>query len=151
MSTSSAAGGETTISPEQYRELLEGLGLENINLVECHAEINHDILWGEASQMTPVRVGLEQGVVRWEQKDDTLTFWHGYQLRGKVKRKQVLRVEAIYLVRYTTKQPVSAEFVHIFQQSTLILTTYPYFRELVDSTTRRMGIPPITLPMILLQ
>ncbi|GBC96717.1 hypothetical protein HRbin16_02526 [bacterium HR16] len=151
MSTSSASRGETAISPEQYREMLEGLRLENINLAEYHAEIDHNILRGEASQMTPIRLGMEQGVVRWEQKDDTLTFWHSYQLRGRVKRKQVLRIGAVYLVRYTTKQPVSADFAHIFQQSTLILTTYPYFRELVDSTMRRMGVPPVTLPMVLVQ
>ncbi len=151
MNTSSAARGETSISPEQYREMLQGLALESINLVESHAEIDEHLSQGKMSQSAPVRLSIDQKVIRWEQNGEVLTFWHTYRLKGKVKQKQILRVEATFLVRYSTKQLVSADFVHIFQQSTLILTTYPYFRELVDSTMRRMGVPPVTLPMVLVQ
>lgn len=148
MTASAPVETEALISPEQYREILEGLSLESINLVECHAEIDHGLLQEESSSASPVRVGMDQEIARWEQKGDVLLFYHRYRLRGRARRKHVLRIEAAYLVRYKTEQPVSAEFVQVFQQSTLILTTYPYFRELVDSTTRRMGVPPITLPMV---
>lgn len=149
MSTSPPTG--TPLAPEQYRKILEGLSLESIHLAQCIAEIDHHLFQAESLQNTPLRVGVHQEVTRWEQQGDVLTFWHTYQLKGKLKRKQALRIEAVYLIRYRTQQPVSEEFVHIFQQSTLILTTYPYFRELVDSTMRRMGVPPLTLPMVLVR
>lgn len=151
MNTSSAARGEIAISPEQYREILEGLSLESINLVECHAEIDDSLAQGGLSSATPIRVGIDQEVIRWEQKGDSVAFWHRYSLKARRQRKQMLRIEAVYLIRYKAKHPVSAEFADVFQRSTLILTTHPYFRELVDSAMRRMGIPPITLPMVLVQ
>lgn len=151
MSASSSTPVETSISPEQYREILQGLTLDSINLAQCVAEIDHDLFQSATLQNAPLRVGMHQELTRWEQEGDVLTFWHNYQLKGRLKRKQALRIEAVYLIRYRTQQRVTAEFVHIFQQSTLILTTYPYFRELVDSTMRRMGVPPITLPMVLVR
>ncbi len=142
---------ETTISPEQYRAILEGLNLESINLAELHADVDHELWQSNALGNTTIRLVFHQEVVRWEQVDNVLTFIHNYQLTGKVKRKHVLQIEAVYRVRYVTTQAVSPDFVRIFQQSTLVLTTYPYFRELVDSTTRRMGVPPVTLPMVLVR
>lgn len=149
MTTSSLLTEEVSISPEQYRQILEGLQLESIHLAECHATIEHDLLQEGLPPPALVHLGLHHQVVRWEQKGSTVAFWHSYSLKGRLKRKQVLRVEAVFLVRYQTNLPLSDEFVRIFQQSTLVLTTYPYFRELVDSATRRMGIPPITLPMVI--
>lgn len=151
MTTSMSPVDGASISPEQYRQTLEGLQLESIHLTECHATVDHDLLQGEPSSDRLVHVSLQQQLVRWMQSDNTVAFWHSYRLIGKLKRKQVLRVEAVYVVRYQASVPLSDEFVRIFQQSTLVLTTYPYFRELVDSTMRRMGIPPITLPMIVVQ
>ncbi|MCS7310236.1 MAG: hypothetical protein NZ741_08460 [Armatimonadetes bacterium] len=151
MSTLHTVRTEASLSPEEYRQILEGLSIESIHLAECHVQVDHELMHTELPADAPIHVGMQEQVVRWEQKDGTLLFWHSYHLRGRRKRKQVLRIEAVYLVRYKTKQPVPAGFVHIFQRSTLLLTTYPYFRELVDSTMRRMGIPPITLPMVLVR
>lgn len=60
MAVSSPVETEALISPEQYREILEGLSLEGINLLECHAEIDHNLLQEESSSASPVRVGMDQ-------------------------------------------------------------------------------------------
>ncbi len=141
----------TSLSPERYREMLKGLMLQSINLVEHHAVLESSLVLSKSSESTPVRVELHQELVSWEQSDGLLAFSVQYRIEGKVKRKKMIGIRAVYIVRYQSEQPVTPDFVRIFQQSTLVMVTYPYFRELVDTTTRRMGTPPLTLPMLMLQ
>jgi hypothetical protein len=81
---------------------------------------------------------------------DNIVIEHSYILSskhsgGKIK---MLEIEATFKLELISKQPFTDEFFEIYKDSSLMLNTWPFFREFVNSITSRMDIPPLTLPFI---
>jgi preprotein translocase subunit SecB len=64
------------------------------------------------------------------------------------KKKEFLKIESEYVVSLHSQEKLSQEFWDIYKQTSLPLIVYPYFREFVQTTTSRMNIPPLTLPIL---
>lgn len=67
--------------------------------------------------------------------------------REKPKAPLVVSITCELVARYRTSVEVTPELFEVFRNSTLILNTWPYLREFVQSCTVRAGLPPLVLPL----
>ncbi len=57
-------------------------------------------------------------------------------------------IEVSYLMDFQVGGPIDDEVFEIFAQSTVLVDSWPYFRELVQNTLIRMGLAPVIIPPI---
>jgi len=67
--------------------------------------------------------------------------------RSKGSRKAFLRIKCEYDLVYESAERLPQEFFEMYSKTSLPLNVWPYFREFVQSTSTRMGLPPITMPL----
>lgn len=62
---------------------------------------------------------------------------------------ELVRLKAGFLLRYhlPAKHDLSPEHLEAFAQVNGAYNAWPYWRELVQSTFARMGLPPVTIPV----
>jgi preprotein translocase subunit SecB len=130
------------ISSEKYREILDGLELKNILMSNLKASIKHELF----SEGLTVSIKDSSS---YENKEDEVIIRNTYRLTAKNKeRKIALKIEATYILVFETKEIITDNFFEVYEKISLPLNVWPFFRELVNSTTARMNIPPITLPLL---
>ena len=130
------------MSPEKYREMLDGIELHSISLKTIKASVAYENL---SERMD---VFLEDEAF-YENDEDGFYVENKYILVAKnKKRKNVLKIECIYLLHFSALEEITDDFFEIYKEISLPLNVWPFFRELVNSITLRMNIPPITLPLL---
>jgi hypothetical protein len=65
------------------------------------------------------------------------------------KARELVRLKAGFALRYhlPAKHDLSPEHLEAFAQVNGAYNAWPYWRELVQSTLARMGLPPVTIPV----
>ena len=60
-----------------------------------------------------------------------------------------LSIRAVFLAEYTLRsmEGITPEHLSVFAQRNSVFNVWPYWREFVQSTLARMGIPPISIPV----
>lgn len=73
----------------------------------------------------------------------------GRKSNGK-KAVPVVQVECVFEVDYTLREGFSITPRHVkaFKDGNAIFNVWPYFREYLQSTLQRMGLPPLTAPFL---
>ncbi|MDN8688491.1 protein-export chaperone SecB, partial [Staphylococcus aureus] len=61
--------------------------------------------------------------------------------------KELAIIEADYMAEYKLKKVISDEAVDAFCLKNTGHNVWPYWRELVSTTTQRLGLPNLTLPL----
>lgn len=71
-------------------------------------------------------------------------------ISAKGADNEVISIAATYVLKYQIDEnlEVNDEFINKFVETSVSLTIWPYFRELVNSTVSKMGLPPLILPLI---
>ena len=130
------------ISPEEYRKILDGIDLKNILLSELKATIKHELL------SEGMKIGIKENT-HYAYEDNELIVTNKYVLTAKNNDKKiVLKIEGIFIVVFESEYEITDDFFEIYKDISLPLNVWPFFRELVNSTTSRMNIPPFTLPLL---
>jgi len=130
------------ISPEEYRKILDGLELKNILMSDLKASVKHELLSEGLS------VSIKDSAF-YENKDDEVIVKNTYRLTARNKEKKTpLKIEATFILVFTTKHEITDDFFEVYKNISLPLNVWPFFREFVNTTTARMNIPPITLPLL---
>jgi len=130
------------ISPEKYREILEGIELQSISLKTIKATIAHENLSDK------MNISFKDEAF-YTYEEDGFLVENKYILTAKNnQRKNVLKIECIYLLYFTSVEEITDDFFEIYKEISLPLNVWPFFRELVNSVTSRMNIPPLTLPLL---
>lgn len=62
---------------------------------------------------------------------------------------EVLSIESVHFARFESKIPLSKTDAGRFAKAEARLILWPFLREFVASTTGRMGVPALTLPLVL--
>lgn len=58
-------------------------------------------------------------------------------------------IESSHHLSYTLQNDaITADEIRAFAQVNAVMNAWPYWREFVQSTTSRLGLPPLTLPLI---
>ncbi len=130
------------ISPKKYRSILDGLELKNILISELKASVKHELL----SEGLTISI---KDFAEYENRDGEVLVKTTYRLMARNAEKKIaLKMEATFIVIFSSKNEISDEFFDVYKNISLPLNIWPFFREFVNATTARMNIPPITLPLL---
>jgi hypothetical protein len=134
----------TALTPQEYRQSLSQVDLNEIFLEECSAKLRRDLI----SQS--MEISIKDKTTCSRQEDNHLAVEHRYELTTGPGRKKdcALKVLCVYRLEYTSEAPLSDEFLEVFRSHNVPLNTWPYFREFVQNMTQRMNLPPLTLPLM---
>lgn len=74
---------------------------------------------------------------------------HRYDLTIKQgeSEKVYVKISCMFVTDYRSEKKMTDELFDIFKKVNLPLNTWPYFREFVQSSTVRIGLPPLVLPV----
>ncbi len=132
------------ISPEAYREILKNIRLDTIYLIDITAKFNEEYISNSLNLNIKEKYSFEQN-------DSILKVYYTYNLTAKDDEleKSAMNIKAKYVVKYNIvkETTITKEFMDIFSDLTISLLLWTYFRELVNNTVYRMGMPPLILPM----
>jgi hypothetical protein len=132
------------ISPEDYRNILEALELDTLFLSELNTKFKEDFI----SQALKLDIAEKYSFV---QENNILKIAYGYKLTAKDESlpDPAVSLLAKYTVRYQINKDVqiTIEFMKVFSDLTLGMLLWTYFRELVNNSVYRMGLPPLVLPL----
>jgi len=132
------------ITPEEYRNILEALELDTLYLSELNTKFKEDFI------SSNLRLGIEEKNT-FVQEDSTLKVFYSFKLTAsdEAKTEPAIYIFVKYTVRYKILKEIliTKEFIKVFSDITIGMLLWTYFRELVNNTTYRMGMPPLVLPL----
>lgn len=138
------------IPPQEYRELVKNVELLGLSL--------HKGGFYLSRELTQQLVGsLSDAKIKFNDTADLKADGEQYEILNSWKlevlldgvSKEILSIEANYLVNFHSATLLPQEFWDIFNRTSLHFIVYPYFREYVQNITSRMNIPPLTMPILL--
>lgn len=137
-----------TISPDEYKKQLKNINLSQILVAESKSKFDY---LGKnvflSSEFDP-QFNLDHKT-DYRLKDNSCIINSKWSLEISDKSdKEYLNIEAEYVVFISSKKKLSHDFWDIYKSTSIPLIVYPYFREFVQTTSYRMNIPPLTLPII---
>ena len=129
------------LSNDEYSNLLEKIEIEDIVLIELEAKrypsnIENGMSFG---------VRHEPEFIKTEGNDFDII--DSYTITAKSGKKNIFRIRIKWLLNFTSEVEVNEEFFNIYAERSLILNTYPYVREIVQSITSKMDVPPLVMPL----
>jgi hypothetical protein len=133
------------LSPEEYRKILTGINLIEISMKESKTFVNKDV-----KSATDLAISIKDESHFEQDKDGIINISQQYELdaRKPKSKSRYIQISLTFLVRMNSKEPFTEDFFSIYKEVSLHLNTWPFFREFVHSTTSRMNIPPMTLPLL---
>jgi len=132
---------ETKMEPKEYNKLLKHINISNVILKEIKSTL-HKFSIDEKAKLE-----FEESAHVVELTDDIANIEISYSLKAIAKRRRIFVINAKYIVVFGSDRPIPKEFFDIYNEISLPLQTFPYFRELVNSTISKMGLPPLILPL----
>ncbi len=132
---------ENKISPKKYNEYLKHVDIADIYLKDFKSTLSTRIFEGKANLQFKEKINL----VSYLEKCAIIE--NSYLIKAKTGKKNIFKIEATYTVVFTTEKELPKEFFEIYNTHSLPLQTFPYLRELVNSTISKMGLPPLILPL----
>lgn len=131
------------ISPKEYKKFIQGLELKDLKVVYTKASVKE-------SFTPPASVKLKMTPSYKLLKDNRVKVIHEYKLEcvRKGRKNPGFVVEVRYIVLYSSKSPMTKELFKIFSESSLLLHTWPYFRQYVHQMTFLMNLPPLILDTV---
>ncbi len=140
-----SANTPSALSPAEYGQFIEGLELLEVRLVRLNVE-------ARSFPIKPAGTRLEVAdEASYTPVDGGFEVFHRYLLlatNAQPSSEPVGRIEAEFGLRFTSVQPIGQPYFEIFRDVNLPVNTWPYWRELVQAMTARMGWPPVTLPLL---
>jgi hypothetical protein len=132
------------LTPEEYRKILDGIDIVTISLIESSAKIDLNEALDPKKEIK-INDSMEHDVL-----NNFINIYKTYSLKANSNntKKSFLIIKAKFKVVLSSKNEVNEEFIKIYSDISLDLNTWPYFREFVNNTSARMGILPLTLPLL---
>ena len=130
------------VTPQEYAEFIKQIELREIRLQRLEVE-NH---WGS---IAPERIEIAiDDDATYETTDSGFLVTHAYNAEAMGSGRIAFELEAIFKLDFLSDSPLTPEVFGIFSEANLPLNTWPYLRELVATSTGRMGWQPVTLPAL---
>lgn len=131
------------ISPEEYREFVQGIELKHVYLSAAKVkrvrmpDIDVPLRYGHSIDKKKYSK-LEEGF--------SASFTFQVALFEEDVEEPFGEIDVTFTAEYTTEQPMTKRIFEIFGDLNLPLNVFPYIREYVHTTTNRMGFPTLILP-----
>jgi len=141
------------LSPEQYSEILQILRLKDVFLIESNFKMNDsDHLRGM------VKLNIEDKYSIFD-TDGCAVFYASFKLTGQCQNKEgsssdeeeLFTIKGKFRIEYSKidNKAIPKDFLKIFQDVSLSIMMWPYYRELIQNFVARASMPPVTLPLLM--
>ncbi len=123
-----------------FNEFIQNLHLKDLRVLELSSKRKEDFL-------LPAKVNITRKAKFENIGKSEIKMYITYSLSAtqKGKKEPGLTITVVYLVTYKTKMEITDEYFSEFSESSLVIETWPYFRNLVHETTMQMGLPSLVL------
>ena len=132
------------LTPEQYQEILVKLTLQEIRLISSNMKFI------EEDNENALELIIDEKLTH-QDSGDIVNFFSSFSLiaSGKSNKKEVILIDCVYKAVYSksTDVKISKDFVEIFENTSLGIILWPYFREHIHTNISKMNMPPLVLPM----
>jgi hypothetical protein len=137
---------KTPMSPEIYFGHLKTIHLNSINLLDCSAMC-------KLSDADRVKLVLEiDNQSTFDRREERYAFLRmKHSLLGRVGKATVVKFRAQYEIVLESHTEIPDDFFEIYADVNLSMQTIPFFREWVATTSARMAIRPIIIPLFVTQ
>jgi hypothetical protein len=136
---------------QKKKELLESYNkfVNQINIIDLRivsAKIDN-----LGCETLPDAHSISHKVTSWYENNENKSSFNAFQrynlsIVNKETRKKVVKLLVSFCVTYSSKIPMSDEYMSIFENTSLQLNTWPYFREFTHNSLSRMGLPSVVAP-----
>lgn len=134
---------------EEYKRILDKIELSEIVVGHCKVIAKRGKLKGE------IRIDLTANskLVKDKRSHNVANIFHRYELRLKPEKAKThaVSISIEYILSFSNAEGVTEEFFEIYRENSLVLNTWPYFREFVANMCYRIGIPLLTIPLFKVQ
>ncbi len=133
---------------ERFNKFNTNLALTNIRTKKINASFDDEKL--DVSPETQ-KIYIDKNAYYQVLGDNFVRVFQDYSLKiaNKTNADDVfVSIEVSYLMDFETGGPIDDEVFEIFAQSTVLVDSWPYFRELVQNVLIRMGLAPVIIPPI---
>jgi hypothetical protein len=133
------------IRPEEYKKFIDKLSLVRIELIET--EFKRDEVFE-----FPAKVSTKENskFKLLDEKQGLYTVLNRHQLiaTSKGKEKPGLKIDVTFRFTYQNSIPFTDEIFKIFSRQSLVVHSWPYFRQFVQDLAARAGLPPLVLDVV---
>ena len=130
------------MTPQEYSTILDDIELQSLYLKKLDSFISHD-------QISEGMSIVIKDNSTFSNTDEGFNVESRYTLNAKNQQKKiVIKIDCIYGIIFKSSKNITDSFFEIYKDMSLPLNVWPFFREMVNSITSRMNIPPLTLPLI---
>jgi len=132
------------MAPSDYRNFLRQVDLEEISLDCCSVKTNRNNLGNN------LKVEVQHKANYTIEEDNSAVITSSYDLTATMAKKKdfAIKVTCAFRVILSSEQPLTDDFMKIYNEINVDKNTWPYYREFVQNMIIRAGFPPLTLPLI---
>ena len=130
------------MTPQEYRTILDEIELQSLYLKKLDSYILHD-------QISEGMSIVIKDNSTYSNTEEGFVVESRYTLNAKNQQKKiVLKIDCVFGIIFNSSKDITDSFFEIYKDLSLPLNVWPFFREMVNSITSRMNIPPLTLPLL---
>jgi len=136
---------ENEANVEKFNKFSENLALTGISLNKMDAKYNDDMPATENEKQVFIDKKAFYQVI----DSNHFKVYQDFALAIADKDDKdnvALQVNSTFVLSFESEMKIDDEIFEILAQTTVLITAWPYFRELVQSATTRMGVPPVVIP-----
>jgi len=128
---------------EKYKKFIEGLQLKSIRLRNIEAKLRYP------NFSRSMRVDSDI-ITEYQKEGNVLNADVTMRLSFKdVKTRRVMaKVNVTLNLEYTFTEEPTEEMLKVFEESSLLINAWPYFRFWTQTITQSFGWPPFVMPLL---
>jgi hypothetical protein len=134
-----------TISPEDYKQELQGIMLDSIRQVACECTTIRE----PDGKTLRIRIDYVPKIQSRDGQVVRLSVKMVFTAIDEDANQNVVRITSDYEVKEVSKAEFTDNFFEVYKVIGLPVIIWPYFREYVQNQLVRMSYPPFTLPVIM--
>lgn len=135
------------LNPDDYRAKLQAVQLLSIRLISSKINLAYDKL-DEMYQTQGVDIVNQMKFDYKIYDNDTVYVFATNSMKAKSKKTVYFSMNFVHLLKFSGADSFDDDFFEIFKDNSLMTIINPYIREYVHSTTNRVGVPPLVLPLM---
>lgn len=135
------------ITPAKYADFIAQLELVNLALRAARV-VNLSFAQAFSPPETTLEISLPKPKSRYENKPGGFHIFQSYQvgIRDSASKRQIAKLSVEFALAYHSEKPMTDEIFSVFKGLNLMVNTWPYLREFIQTMAGRMNLPPLVLP-----
>ncbi len=138
---------QTEQSIEAFNKFSEGLKLLRISLNKIEAKFDDEAEQTENEK----QVYIDKKAAYQVLDNSNFRVFQDFDLSvgdKENKENKFITIKSTFTIDFSSELPIDDDIFKMLAETTVLITAWPYLRELVQSITIRMSVPPIVIPPI---